>query len=591
MYGLSSFNSTLSELRQSAYKMSIQDDAELARISFELIKLYEGNQLGGIHRYIEGNFRNEELRRRYKALATFQNITRLLVDRVSTLGQLPIRVVWKDAEGEPHPAAQALWDDVSANWMGEANWTAVIPCIARNTELCKTVVAAVTWTEEHGHICLDYFTPNQISVGYSKGPFRQRVPDRYYILKSEEQNVWQAWDFADGNATVYDSNIDGTPVTNEENYPVINPRTQFPAIPFVAFRTSLPRDKFFVWDGQAELLAAQEFVNRIYTQLAVQLHYGSFKVPILAGAGWTDPEGNLRPLVMDPSAAILEPFDPFTDGGGGNKIRWDGPASEETIRVLLDTINHALETAASTFGISPSAIRAKNEATSGYALQIESAALRGKHASTRTLAQQPLSRLVELIRWTWDLYQPGRAFPVDAQFTVQIPDYGSGVTTREEVDADIAKMKAGLICKSTLILKYNPGIASEAVSELMDEEDPAEDQVEAATLVSLVGAGILTVDEARAEMDLPPLVKQQDGMNPDRIQRAFLESAVLSRDELRQSLGVVPLGGEAGAQFVEIGAKDAPKPAAAAPQFTKKTETPAPVTQGEEPEPPAAAEE
>ena len=515
MFGLTSFDTVSAALKASAYNLQAQDDAALARASFDLLRLYEGNQLPQVWAYLATHMKNQELLKRYQSLATFQNIVRLLVDRVATMGELPVRVVWHNGEGEPHAAAQKKWDEVASRRMGESSWAAAIPAIARETELVKTVVAAVTWDAEEGRIALDRYTPNQILVGYSKGAHRQRTPDRWFILKGEAQNAWQAWDFSSGGGMVFDVTSDGDGAFQASAdeaipYPVRDPKTNRQAVPFVAFRTSLPRDGYFTWDGQLELLEAQGFLNKTLTQLAYQLHYGAFRMPILSGPGWVDDNGTTRPLILDQGMALVEPSDPFgaVNDHGAPKIRWDGPADEEVIRVLLETINYSTEAAAATFGVNASAIRAKNEATSGYALQIESAALRSKHSRTRTLAQAPLERLVELIRWTWDTYSGEEAFPADSMFDVVIPDYGTGVTTREEWDADLGKLKAGIVSKRTLILKYNPGISSEECTALMDEADEAEAMAEAPVLVQLVNAEILTKDEAREELDYPPLPEE-----------------------------------------------------------------------------------
>ena len=174
---------------------------------------------------------------------------------------------------------------------------------------------------------------------------------------------------------------------------------------------------------------------------------------------------------------MQEPFDPLSNNTGP-KIRWDGPAAKEVIDALLAVIGHWVEATAATFHLNPSAIRAKNEATSGYALQIESAALKVKHQLTRTLSLAPLRRLVHTMRTVWNYYNPDDPLPVDAVYDVVIPDYGSAVTLREEVDADVLLLEKGIKTLEDLILKYNPGISNEKVEQMLaedDEEDSASD--------------------------------------------------------------------------------------------------------------------
>lgn len=471
---ITSFNPFTAELEQSSYRLGQQDRAELSRATTELINCYAGNQLGYLFGYLAKHIKSRELRTRYQTLAIFHNITRLLVDRVSTLGEVPVRVLWRHKNGSPHGPAQRKWDEIATSKMGDVTWDAFIPSLARRRELTKTVVAAVEWDDKRKELLLCSYTPNVIDVGYEEGNYRKDRPDWYTLLRDESTSVYQKWDFSGGAARVVDTDSNGTEDGAAETYPVVDPETDGPLVPFVAFRTDVPQDDFFVWDGQAELLAAQEFVNRCYTQLAIQLHYGVFKVPIVRGE-WIGKDGQPPAITLDPSEFIQEPYDPMSNDSGP-KIRWDGPGAKEEIDSLLAVIGHWVEATAATFHLNPSAIRAKNEATSGYALQIESAALKVKHQMTRTLSLAPLRRLVHVMRTVWNYYNPGDKIPEDAAFEVVIPDYGSAVTLREEVDADVLLLEKGIKTLEQLILKYNPGISNEKVEQMLaeDEEEPPE---------------------------------------------------------------------------------------------------------------------
>jgi hypothetical protein len=74
--------------------------------------------------------------------------------------------------------------------------------------------------------------------------------------------------------------------------------------------------------------------------------------------------------------------------------------------------------------------------------------------------------------------------------------------------------------------------------------------------VMLVQSGVLTTDEARAELGRDPLTEEGDdsvGIDPALIQRAFLEAGVITRDELRATIGLPPAK-EGGDQYITIGA-------------------------------------
>jgi len=467
------YDITRAAIQQSAYELAMEDRSDLTRVSAELVRLYEGNQMGYVWAYLAKLIKNERIRRKYQELAVFHNILRLLVDRVSTLGQLPVGVYWKGQNGQWDDDAQALWDEIAAERMGEKPWDALVPAIARRTELCKTAVAGVDWDGHNGEIDVRYWTPNNCDVGYAEGNERKTRPDRYYLLLEEATDWWQCWDFSDRSpgpsGVVYNTDrgqerreADARPIL------VLDPATGRSAVPFVTFRTHVASNDFFIWDGQEELLRSQEFVNRLYTQLSVTIHFGALKVPILSGS-WRDEDGTdtKREITYDWTEALEEPADRLNPSNTGPKIRWDGPEVVGIIDGIIRAIHHEIATVAATFRISPKSVYSSNDPASGYSLQVENAALNGKHAATRTLARGRLKRLVELIRIVWDANNPRRRFPTGSFPVIAIPNYGSFVTTEEETRSDIEKLKSGLVSRRTLCIKHNPGISTTELDDLV----------------------------------------------------------------------------------------------------------------------------
>lgn len=140
-----------------------------------------------------------------------------------------------------------------------------------------------------------------------------------------------------------------------------------------------------------------------------------------------------------------------------------------------------------------------------------------------------------------------------------------------------------------------------------------QNEAQAKRQVMLVTAGVLTADEARAELGKEPLHEEDDeesaSIDPSLIQRAFLESGIITRDELRATIGLPPAK-EGGDQYITIGAfgitapdavgeaAEAPKPPPAVSPFGGQNGQPAqgvgPVAEDEpadaaEDAPPAAA--
>jgi len=433
-----------------------QTRADLSRISIDLVNMYRGNQITYVLNWLATNIRDTQIRRRYQELAVFSNIVRLLVDHVSTLGQVPVRVVWMNAmTAAPDPRAQVIWEEIVADWM-TSPWDAFVQSLSARIELVKTAIVSVEWDEHNSQLALVSHTPAEMDVAYSEKDKNLLAPDRFVFLDPATQKRLQIWDFSSRQpgASGIRLSTSGDPIGT---LPVIDPRTGRSVVPFVPFRTTIDSE-FFVWDGQSELANAQEFVNRLYTRLSVLAEMGTNKTLVLSGA-WTDSEGNLTPIPLDITKAIKEPDDVPGESSNKPKIRWDGPAVTEEIKSCLDVVSHWVETTAATFRINASAIRAKNEATSGYALQIESSALKAKHTQSKNAARPQLLRLAKIIQLYWDFYGPeNMRLGSDVYPTIIIPDYSSASAVREEVDADIALIGAGLKRRLPVIYRYEPGI-------------------------------------------------------------------------------------------------------------------------------------
>lgn len=437
----------------------------LTDISLELAKNYEGNQLPALLAWLGGHIKHPRIRQRYFELAVFHNITRLLVDRVSTVGQA--RVEWRNkGTGKTDRRAQDNWETINSEWM-TTPWDSFVPALNRRTELLKTVIGAVEWDPWNEKIALCVYGPGDVDVECVPENANRLDPDRYLFGCGPGVEPAEVWDFssrapgASGTRTCRGKAP--APIS------VIDPRTNRSLIPFVPFRT-IEGSQFFVWDGQDELRNAQTFVNRLYTRISVLTEMGTNKVLVLSGGGWADSEGQLTPIPLDITQAIKEPEDALGASNSQPKIRWDGPEVAAEIQSALDTVSHWVEATAATFRINASAIRAKNEATSGYALQIESAALRAKHDEVRRTMRHGLQRLVRMIHLYWDTFGPKElALGADVYPVVDPAQFPTAVTTREEVDADIALVGANLKRRLPVIYRYDPSISPSEAEQMVAE--------------------------------------------------------------------------------------------------------------------------
>lgn len=138
--------------------------------------------------------------------------------------------------------------------------------------------------------------------------------------------------------------------------------------------------------------------------------------------------------------------------------------------------------------------------------------------------------------------------------------------------ANFARSKINLFIQGPLQLQRVEMIWGRAKNEQQQRERH----------VAYVGAGIMTRDEARKEAGHDPLPDNAGGeptvdsgtgpvfladlvrarekadsedvpaMDPEKLQRAFLEVPLVRRDELRAAVGLEPVGGEVGQEFVVI---------------------------------------
>lgn len=473
MFGLTAFDPVQAALEGSDSAVARGNRVQLAADSAVLQQMFQGNQLGRVHAWIDTFVQEPSARPRYHDAAVFLNITKFLVEHSSTVGQHPVRVLWRNADDarSENYESQKLWERILRNFLKGVKWREFISSLMVDQSLLKTVVARPGWDAWNDCLELYHYTPDEIDVGYSPGNLNRALPDQYVITIEPATRLRVRWDFSpcrEGKPALV-TTLEGESVVEKKASEVIDPLTNRSLNPFIPFRTRAPRRSFFVWDGQPELIKAQDFINELYTQLALVLQHGSFRQAILSGPGW----GDVVKLPNCITIAIKEPEDPLGRESGKEKIRWGGPDVAPVIAGLLSAIDHWTDAAALSLGINASAFRVGNEARSGMALTVEGASLRDKHARTRNAAEEPLLQLVQAMRYIWNQCRPKgeAAFPDDVEPEILIPDYGSSVTVATEVSADIALKDSGLRSVESLLYKYNPGLSPEAAERMLADAE------------------------------------------------------------------------------------------------------------------------
>ena len=491
--------------------------SEMVAVTRTLIELYEGNQLGYVLRWLSTFVRNPSIKRRYLELASYSNIVRFVVDRVATNGYVPCRVIMLDrATNQPDPVAQAIWDEIADCWMS-GTFSGFVQTTARLTELLRVETAGVEWDPWNSKIALGAYSAADLKVEYVEQNTNKLEPDLYVFTDrytGAEQSVYDFSSHADGASGVVRQR-DGKTV----QVSTIDPNTGRSLNPFVAFRT-FDGSEYYPWDGQEELIHAQQEVNRLVTRLSVLAEMGTNKILVLSGSGWTDQEGNIQAIPLDITQAIKEPEGKIGEDSSKPKMRWDGPQVIQELDAVNKLIHSKIIQVATQFRISPGSITSSNDPASGFSAQISEFALAEKHSGTRDVFRANLGRLVRNIMLTWNQYgavgaRASMAFSDTCRPHVYIPDYMGAASVSQHADADMKLVQTGIKRKLALIMKWEPGIPIQTAYEMADEGatgDSQEDKpLDAGQISALQGiaasvaAGTLSRDagEALIKLALP----------------------------------------------------------------------------------------
>jgi len=472
---------------------------ELADQTQKVIWLYEGKQDTELFRRFEVLFKHPRLIRRYKELARTDNIVKPLVEKVSTIGTRPVRIIWDTKKD------QEIWDEIATKRLGSRAWDKFLPFLAQEVKLCKNILVTVGWDPAHSQIELSTHYPNTCDVGWQAGNQAWDYPDSLSLLNrtTPRGSGWdlyqgisgQHYDFVTGQ--VYEISPSGG-VSYLSDLPIVNGA---PLRPFTVFRSCLVRGRgFWVWDGQRELVSGQTDYNWLWTCEKVTIHCGAFKMPLLKGR-WTDPDGKLQEILLDQTEVLIAPIDPL--GKDPGTIEFVGPDNGANLQQIRESRGDVMQSLASSFHMDGEAIVSDNHgAASGYSLRVQKWALNESHDKTANQMRPEISALVAKMREVWDLYNPGRRFTDSGTYEVLIPSFRSGETTGEEVDADSKAINARFVTRRSVLAKYNPGLTSEEYNELEDEGEMLTPE-QALTAQS---QGVLTIDETRAMLGLPPMV-------------------------------------------------------------------------------------
>lgn len=457
MFAARAFDTFGTALAQSSYKAALSDRASLARMSSDLVQLYEGNGKPYVQEYINSHFRDDVLRAGYSKLATTQNTTALVVNQVSTTGL--VRIIWKDREtGELDVKAQRNWERLIGDWCS-SDWRAFTQTVNRRAKLLRTVVASWAWDAKKRRMVLTHYGPHQIDVGYDEGNFDKLNPDTYCFLREEATGWQEQWHFGETPTRVVNDDGNGTK-EEVDAFPVRDPVRDETVVPFVRFATG-ESGGYFTWDGQADQIDAHQLVDVCWTTANVLREYGLVVVPLLMGEGWADEDGRIKNLIFDLLRPMKQPSQGLS-GQDGTKplLQFVSPDVGPVIDKVLDFAAKQIELTSARYGISARAVLSKGEAASGYALQVDGASQTRQHIDDVGRDTESWTRMADGMRWYWNHHGPNRAWdiPESAQPWAIIPRSSAAIPSRDAVDSTIANIDAGLLSPLGPIFDANPGI-------------------------------------------------------------------------------------------------------------------------------------
>lgn len=471
MFDLVAFDSFGEALRQSTYTEAKRRREDLARVSSDLVQLYEGNQAPYLEAWLRTHTTDEAILNAYLQLAVTVNVTKMLVDRTSTIGL--VRPIWINSDDKkPHLKAQDNWRRMVEEWCSN-DWDAFVQENDQKTNLLRARGVTVGWDDWNKEILLRGYGPHEMFVGYEPGNPNALRPDRFRFIREDATGWEECWDFGSrdpgrsGRCIHYEG---GKPDDAVDVFPVIDDRTGRSLVPVVAFRSVEDAATYFPWDNQDDLVKTQEMTNRVWTRISVLTEMAVNKIPLFMGGGWADKEGKLKPFLFDFVRPLKQPEGDLGQDNTKPLLAFIGPEVHEEMRTLLAVADSLIDSAASRMSVAASQIRAKGEAISGYSLQIEGSSLVSKHLNDVRRAAPAYKRLVLIMKQIWNHHAPKPAWkiPDDVEPMLVIPRNHTVVTTREQVDAEIKLCETGLKRALPAVFDYDPSIPAETAFEMAD---------------------------------------------------------------------------------------------------------------------------
>lgn len=282
-----------------------------------------------------------------------------------------------------------------------------------------------------------------------------------------------------------------------------------PFLPIVLYHAERTGDRLFdsyTWaeivDGSMSLAVKANLLDHTFVQASWPQRW-----MLGAEVAGTETDGKRREIVTDPATVMQlrkqEDFDGQPQVG-----QWQPGGDVEKMQAVLEGMSAQL---ASEAGVSVSDIQRLNSQRSGVSISLTN---EGKRSQQRRFAvhfREPDQRLIAIVAALLNRYNEGEQLPAN------YPEGGWQILYRElplspdELNARrnniLELMDAKLISRLQAFRELNPGLSEQAARielEKIDGGTTASSGGKIALTATDI-AGIVTVNEARASQDLPPL--------------------------------------------------------------------------------------
>ena len=514
------------------------------------------------------------------------------LDREADFFDVEVRAFLPAPEISRNPMLQVtsqvsvLYDDTpTVEADGAADLTPILPeelwplCQERHflTEGLNECLMRVDWPKEDPHLMVQVVPPSHV-VAWAP-PWRPDRPTRVEQLVRRKMPgvdkaewTWEVWDVTDVKNPIFridaiNDKGERTDVTEQyagsTEYPYRD-RAKQPIFPFVIWHKRVG-NRLWSYNRNRELVIGTLTAAVLWTFWISGVRDGAHPQRVLlngkARTGKvTTPAGTAAPGVevvhMQPHA-ILQ-VDDVKDGKSASIDQWSPAMDPKTAGEALENFEAALATYA---GLSPADIQRGSTGMSGYAIVVSRDGLRRAQRRQIPPATMGDRLLLATLARMSNAYSGRVGLPEDpAAYRITYAELArSPEEVKTEIEEETSLVDAGLRHPVDAFKTFNPGLSDEdAVKRMIDIER---------FKAMLKSAGAPKVEETdEVDPEGEPRSAPAAPVDAPNITLTSTDiAAIVTVDETRASIGLPPLGGEEGALTVsEYQARNAAVIAAAA---------------------------